>query len=100
MAISTKMIESKAFKDSQAQLEYMYALLEQQLGFIAKLMKENDELRKKGYQQYRTYAHNNRKDKITWIPCNAVQLHEVYGLLSAIRRFFEWQREFKSKGCF
>ncbi len=93
--ISTKMLESERFKDSQGLVRYMLALLKQQLEITRQVIEENNKLRKKGYEQYRTYVHNKRRDKLATIPINPVGTYELHTLTCAIGKFFKWEREFK-----
>jgi len=95
MGISTKMVESEKFKDSQALMKYMLTLLKQQLELTRKIIKENERLRSLGYEQYRTYCHNKRKDKLTTIPSNPVQTYKLHALICEIGTFFKWEKEFK-----
>ena len=96
MAFSKKMLNSAKFKASQAALKYTYALLRNHLKIAVELTKQNEEMRKKGYAQYRTYSQNKRKDMITWIPCNPVQSHKMLGLVAEISKFFKWEKEHKN----
>jgi len=96
MAISTKMIESDEYKDTRAALDYMLVMLRQQLVITKDIMEEYERLKSKGYQQYRTYAHNKRKDKITRIPMIPVQTHDLLILLHNIDTHFEWDKEHKN----
>ena len=72
MGISKKMAGSKEFQNSQAALQYMLSLLKQQLELTKDLLNENTKLRSKGCEQYRTYANNKRRDKITSVMANSL----------------------------
>jgi len=96
MAISIKMLCSKEYKNSHTNMRNALLLLKNQLKLTQKLIKDNDELRR-GYEQYRTYSHNKRKDKITTIPCNPVYSYLTHSLLQSINDFFEWEEKHKQK---
>jgi len=79
-------------------MNYMFALLKQQLEITALLMEDHRQLERKGYEQYRTYCYNKRHDKITHIPSHRIHAGDLKELVHQIDRFFAWEKEHKQKG--
>lgn len=98
MGISRKMVESEEWKNSMAAMKYMFALLRQQLEITSELMEAHRQLERRGYEQYRTYCHNKRRDKITNVPSHRIHASDLRMLMLKIERFFAWEKEFKETG--
>lgn len=93
MGMSTKMLNSQEYKDSYYNMRKALVSLKQQLKITVDLIEQNQALRSKGYEQYRTYCHNKRRDKVTSTPCNPVYSWLIGSLSNAIDKFFEWEEK-------
>lgn len=93
MAIGKKMLDSNKWNRSDQEMRDAFIALREQLKFVKRIVRNNEILRRKGYEQYRTYSNNKRKDKIAMIPCNPVSKYELGTLICEIDRFFAWEKE-------
>lgn len=98
MGISIKMVDSKEYKIVYRDLNRSLMSLKQQLETTKSITEKYDDLKSKGYEQYRTYCNNKRLDKITNIPLNPVYSYKLDLLIAEINKFFAWEKKFKETG--
>ena len=92
MGVPNKTIESEEYQNSSAAMKCIFTLLKQQLEIAVKLVDENNRIISNGREQYRTYYHNKRWDKIGTIPCNRVATYKLKTLIGEIDKFFAWEK--------
>lgn len=92
ICVSEDVIKSQEYKDSHAQLCYLYSLLKQQLEIAETITEKNERLISRAYFDY----HVNSTKEVVHIPSNPVHKSDMRSLIDRIDKFFIYNNEYKS----